>query len=92
MFTRDKFTPLGYEAITGLSAAKTLTVPAGAVFALIRGEDQDIRWTDDGTTPSTSVGQVLRLEDPAMWYAGDLTKLKFFEDDATALMKVSYYK
>ena len=92
MFTRQKFTPLGYEAIATLSSEKTLTVPSGAVHALIRAEDQDVRWTDDGTTATTTVGQVLRLEDPAMWYSGNLGALKFFEDDASALLKVSYYK
>lgn len=92
MFTRDKFAPLGYQAIGSLSGVQVLTVPAQAVFCLLRAETKDIRWTDDGTTPSTTVGQVLMFLDPAMWYAGDLTALKFFEDDASALLKVLYYK
>ena len=91
MGNRDKFQPLGYQAITP-TASTALTVPTGAEFALIRTEVQDCRWTDDGTTPTLTVGMVLMIEDPAMWYAGDLKALLFFNDTAGALVKINYYR
>ncbi len=91
MNTREKFTPLGYEAIVP-TASTALTVPNGAEYALIRTEVQDCRWTDDGTVPTLTVGMVLMIEDPAMWYAGNLHDLLFFNDTAGALVKISYYK
>lgn len=91
MMTRDKFAPLGYQAIAP-TASTALTVPAQAAYALIRCEVQDCRWTDDGTVPTLTVGQILMIEDPAMWYAGDLSALLFFNDTAGSLVKILYYK
>lgn len=91
MYSREKFTPLGYQAIAPTSST-ALTVPTGAVFAYIRTDTQDVRWTDDGTVPTTLVGMVMRIEDPPLWYAGDLSALLFFDDDAGSKVKVMYYK
>lgn len=91
MNSRDGFANLGYEAIAPTSST-ALTVPAGAQFALIRTEVQDVRWTDDGTTPTLTVGMILMIEDPAMWYAGNLHALLFFNDTAGALVRIQYYK
>ncbi len=91
MFMRESMTPLGYQAIAP-TASTALTVPDGATHALIRTEVQDVRMTDDGTTPTLTVGLVLMIEDGPLWYAGDLHALKFFNDTAGALVKVLYYK
>ena len=90
MGSRDGFAPAGYQAIAPTSAT-ALTVPTGATHALIRTEVQDVRWTDDGTVPTTTVGMVLMIEDGAMWYSGNLSKLAFFEDASGALVKINYY-
>lgn len=89
--TRDKFVPLGYQAIAPTSST-ALTVPSGAAYALIVAEVQHVRYTDDGTTPTLTVGQLLKTTDPALWYAGDLQALRFFNDTAGGLIKVLYYK
>ncbi len=91
MNTRDSFTPLGYQAIAP-TASTALTVPNGATHALITTEVQDVRFTDDGTTPTLTVGLVLKIEDGPLWYAGDLHALLFFNDIAGALVKILYYK
>jgi hypothetical protein len=80
----------GYQQITGLSSVKTLTVPTGATLAFILAESQAVRWTDDGSTPSASVGMPLAVGVPFM-YCGDLAALKFFEQAASATVNVSYY-
>ena len=86
-----KYTSLGYEAIAPTSATK-LTVPPGAKFALMTIETQDVRMTDDGsTTPTASVGLLMRTSDGPLWYAGNMGKVSFFNAVAGGLVKVLYY-
>ncbi len=89
-------TPFAYQQITSLSAATALTVPAPtnsvpATLALIQAETQSVRWRDDGTNPTASVGMVLAAGE-TLPYTGDLTKLRFIETTASAKLNVSYYR
>jgi hypothetical protein len=84
-------TPLGYEKVTGLSAVKTLTPPAGARLALIQAESQNCRWRDDGTNPSATDGMILKTT-ADLWYIGTLSALRFLELAASATIHVSYYR
>jgi hypothetical protein len=88
----------GYQQITSLSSAAGLTVPAtnlqGLVgtptFAVIRCETQAVRWRDDGVAPTATVGMPLAVGD-VLKYDGDLKRIKFFEQTASAKLNVSYY-
>lgn len=85
--------PIGYEQLTGLSSAKGLT-PAtyeGASYAIIQAEDQNVRWRDDGTNPTTSIGMMLTAEQQIAYF-GDLSAIKFLEETASAKLNVSYYR
>ena len=90
---------MGYQQITSLSAAASLTIPAttksGIVgsprLALLQAESQPIRWRDDGTAPTASVGMILNVGDQPYPYDGDLTKIQFIEAAASAKLNVSYY-
>lgn len=81
---------LGYQQITSLSAAQTLTVPAGSEYALVQCETQAVRWRHDGTSPTASVGMrlttsgELRVEE-------QLSLIKFIEETASAKINISYY-
>lgn len=86
----EPITPLGYEQVTGLAAAKGLTVPPYARFAMITAETQNIRWRDDGTDPTAAVGMPLIAGD-IFWYTGDLSTFKAIEQVASAKINVSYY-
>lgn len=83
-------TPKGYEQVTSLSSAAGLTVPSGATVALIHAEDQNVRWRDDGTDPTTTVG-MLQIAGSERWYVGDLSAIKFIEVASSAKLNVSYY-
>lgn len=83
--------PLGFESITDLSGAAGLTVPAGANLALIDAVGQNVRWRDDGTAPTTTVGMLL-LKDTPFEYSGDLSAIQFIEVTSGADLNVSYYK
>lgn len=81
---------LGYEQITGLSSAKALTPPATATYAIIQAEAQAVRWRDDGTNPSATVGMTI-ASGGELRYDGNLTTIRFFEAAASAKLNVSYY-
>ena len=81
---------LGYQQITSLSTAKALTVPAGATMALIAPDTKDVRWRDDGTAPTSSVGMPL-VVGTTLNYDGDLNRIRFIETAASAVLNVSYY-
>lgn len=82
--------PKGYQQITALSAAVSLTVPAGADFALIQAVTQNVRWRDDGTAPTATVGMQLAAGD-TLAYDADLTAVQLIETAASAEVNVTYY-
>ncbi len=91
-------TRLGYQQITSLSSAAGLTVPSKDVqglackpsIAMITPETQAVRWRDDDTDPTASVGMPLAAG-TTLQYDGDLTKIKFIEQVAGAKLNISYY-
>jgi hypothetical protein len=91
-------TRLGYQQITSLSAATGLTVPSKDLnglacrpsIAMITPETQGVRWRDDDTDPTNSVGMPLAAG-TTLQYDGDLTKIKFIEQTASAKLNISYY-
>jgi hypothetical protein len=81
-----------YEQITGLGTAKGLTAPpAGATMAMIQPETQSIRWRDDGTNPTASVGMIVAAGD-ILFYTGNFSDLKFIQVSASAIINVTYYR
>lgn len=85
--------PLGHEQITGMSTAKRFTspIPAGAIFAVVTAEVQNVRYRDDGTDPTGSVGMLIKTTDPPITLEGDLKDYVFFEDASGAILNVAYY-
>jgi hypothetical protein len=82
---------LGYQQITSLNTAQSLTVPAGTILALCIPETQAVRWRDDGTAPTASVGQPLSVGSELRYDAGGTAALKFIEQVASAKLNVIYY-
>jgi hypothetical protein len=83
-------TPVGFQQITSLSASTALTVPAGATLALVQVETQIVRWRDDGTAPTASVGMFIPVNDMLV-YDGNLATIRFIEASASAKLDVTYY-
>lgn len=91
-------TRLGYEQITGLSAAKGLNVPTYDLnglsckpsIALIVAESTAVRWRDDGVAPTATVGMPLATG-VTLQYDGDLTAIQFIEQTASSKINVTYY-
>ena len=83
-------TPLGYQQITNLASATALTIPVGAKRALIQAEVQAVRWRDDGTDPTASVGVSLNAGD-ILPYTGNLQAFRAIQIGSGAILNMSYY-
>jgi hypothetical protein len=81
---------LGYEQLTDLDAAASLTVPSGARLAIIQAEVKAVRWRDDGTAPTAAVGMVL-ASGASMEYGGDLSAFSAIEVETGGILNVTYY-
>jgi hypothetical protein len=90
-------TRLGYQQITSLSTAQSLTVPkvdlnglsCRPTIAIITPESQAVRWRDD-TAPTAGVGMPLAVG-VTLQYDGDLSNIQFIEQTASATLNISYY-
>ena len=83
--------PLGYQQITSLSASTSLTVPSYASVAVITVEGAGVRYRDDGTAPTASVGAPLAVGQ-SLTYMGALSNLKFIQQTSGATINVLYYR
>lgn len=85
--------PLGYQQITALSSAQGLAVPAGTKLILIQPEAQAVRWRDDGTAPTATVGYPLAVGSELRYTCtpDGQAALKFIEQTASAKLNVTYY-
>jgi hypothetical protein len=96
---KDVTSVLGYQQITVLTASTPLTVPPRDInglsstptVAIIVPEGQGVRWRDDGTAPTATIGMPLAAG-AVLVYDGDLTRIRFIQQAATATLNVSYYK
>ena len=91
-------TCFGYQQVAAANtvAAFSLTIPGMSTngpkptTALIQAETQGLRWRDDGTDPTTSVGMLIPAGQ-TLEYAGPLTKLRLINATAGAIANISYY-
>jgi hypothetical protein len=86
------FTPLGCNRITALTAAAGwVSIPSGALLVALDVEGQAVRYRDDGTAPTASVGVLLPVGGP--WpYSGTLGAIQFIQVAATATINGCFYK
>lgn len=89
-------TPKGLQTLTVTNAsASALTVPAGANMAIISVEGNSIRFRDDGTAPTTSIGVIvnpgstLELHDVVLLKAIQLIAV---DNSASAVINASFYQ
>lgn len=85
--------PLGYQQMTGIAAATSPTVPAGANVMLIVAEAQAVRMRTDGTNPTASVGINLAVGVPLTLRMAnaDLAAIKFIQVTGGAILNIEYY-
>lgn len=83
--------PLGYQQISPVASPQSLTPPTYSRIALIQCEADSVRWRDDGTAPTPTVGMLLAAGD-SMVYSGDLTAIQFCQVTAGGILNISYYE
>ena len=93
-------TPANAAATTtnGAGSGCTLTVtyqsggpPENATSALVQAESQAVRWRDDGTAPTASVGSTLAAGDSIV-LTGDLSSYQFIEQSASAKLNITFMR
>lgn len=88
--------PLGYQQIAGLttSSAQGLTAPTGATIAVITVSGNAIKYRDDGTAPTTTLGVTLPVTTSGLpfIYQGTLSKIQFISTTGTATLDILYYR
>lgn len=88
----------GSEQITvdATAGGKSLTVPTAAHKAVITVRTAAIRWLDDGTAPTATLGHVLEAGDRLEYMDGDyqsaLSRFRAIRTGASSgVIDVSYY-
>lgn len=94
--------PLGYQQFTSVSTSAAVVlatsapatgktgIPSGSNSILIYVESSGIRWRDDGTAPTSSVGNPVAAG-AAFTYSGSLPNFQFIGQTAGATVDVTYY-
>jgi hypothetical protein len=74
-----------------VSTSVVLTPPSGAAWALIQPIGADVRWWDDGSTPTVSQGFLL-VSAAYLECTGDLKEFRAIAASGTPTLNVSYYR
>lgn len=86
-------TQTGYQQIVGMAASTALTVPATSTYCVVQCETQAVRWRDDGTAPTATVGMPLATGVQIVFGgAAEIAAVRFIQQTATATLNISYYK
>ena len=84
---------LGYQQMTGIStaaAANLPSIPSNAASALIAVEVSGIRWRDDNTDPTATVG-VPVAAGQTLCYGNEVGRFRVIGQTAGANVNVTYY-
>lgn len=86
--------PLGYQQMTSLSTSSAVGlqgIPSSeqVQLTIIAVEGAGIRWRDDGTDPTSTVGMPVNAGQ-TLPYVGDPSKIKIIGQASGATVNVSY--
>lgn len=87
---------LGYCQLSSIDASTALSscsggIPAGANFAVLQPEAQAIRYRDDGTAPTASVGYPVAVG-ASLTRSGNLSAVRVISSTAGAKLNVLFYR
>lgn len=90
---------VGFYQATSIDTAKTLasaigtTVPTTADYCTVQADTQAVRYRDDGTDPTASVGTLLASGGtPTVIRRGQFANAKFISATAGAKLNVEFFK
>lgn len=82
-----------FEQLSSLSVARSLNVPSGrrVNYCMVQADGQNVRYRDDGTDPTASIGMILIAGDPPTKFTHAFSLLRFVEAASGAKLNVRYY-
>ncbi len=88
-------TPLGYCQLTSIAASTLISSCAGGIpaltgWAVICIETAAIRWRDDGTAPTASVGMPI-VAGGCFNYSGTFATLRVIAQTGSPVVNISFY-
>jgi hypothetical protein len=94
----DYVMPLGYCQLTASGTAALIStcsggIPARTVWAIVVVETANIRWRDDGTAPTASVGMPLgpTAAAAALTYSGTMSAFEIIAVSGSPVVNISFY-
>lgn len=91
----DFIQPLGYCQLTSVSSATAISscsggIPARAAWAVLCVDTAAIRWRDDGTAPTASVGMPV-ASGQCFYYSGTFSTLRVIAQTGSPVVNISFY-
>jgi hypothetical protein len=87
--------PCGYQQLA-VNTAASLTIPTACgsspALAVIKAEAQALRYRDDGTAPTATVGQPIAVTDAPILYEGSISALQFIAQTSGGIVNVLFYR
>lgn len=91
--------PLGYQQLTNavLQASVGLTIPTlpagspGPGFLVIQCQAGAVRWRDDGSAPTSTVGMLIQ-SGGELTYVGEVRAIRFITSSGTPICDASIYE
>lgn len=77
--------------LSTISVGGVVGIPAGTAFVRIVAEAQAVRWRDDGTAPTATIGQPLASGAELLYTANGLKNLQFISQTAGAILNCTFY-
>lgn len=83
---------LGYQQVTSLGSATGLpSIPTKAVIAVVTVETAGVRWRDDGTAPTATVGMPIAANGSVSFLETPLSAIQFIAQTGSPVLDVAYY-
>jgi hypothetical protein len=86
-----QYTPQGYEQITNLTTAVGFSsIPGAAKYAFVTVSGANVRYRDDGTAPTSSLGMPVPVGSQ-LQYSGTLSAIEFIQESTGAVLDIAFY-
>lgn len=89
--------PCGYQQILAatLAASTGFTLPTvingqPVLFAVVQCNSGNVRWRDDGTAPTSTVGLTLAAG-AELDYSAEMTAIRFIVSSGSPILDIAYY-
>jgi len=92
----QRLVPIGYCQLTSIDTVALLSscsggIPTNAAYAFLIPEAQAIRYRDDGTAPTATVGQPLAVG-VSLLYGGTLSAVRVISQTSGAKLNILFYR